>query len=141
MIGFDTNILVRYLVEDDPIQSPIARDLIERLSEKEPGFVSVVAMAEAAWVLGSTYRFTDSQTAAALERILQTEVLVVERESEVYEATEIMREGRGSFADALIAVVDRLVGCQHTLTFDRKAARLPEFELVPTPSTRRGRTR
>ena len=52
MIGLGTNILVRYLAQDDPVQSPKATELIEeRLTEENPGFVSVVAMVETAWVL------------------------------------------------------------------------------------------
>jgi predicted nucleic-acid-binding protein len=52
MIGLDTNVLVRYMAQDDPIQAEIATDLIERrLTERDPGFISVVAMTETAWVL------------------------------------------------------------------------------------------
>ena len=57
MIGLDTNILVRYLTQDDPIQSPKAREIIERrLTEENPGFVSIVAMVETVWVLDRAYK-------------------------------------------------------------------------------------
>ena len=49
MIGLDTNVLVRYMAQDDPIQAKIATDLIERrLTESDPGFISIVAMTETA---------------------------------------------------------------------------------------------
>jgi len=129
MIGLDTNILVRYLTRDDPAQSPKAIELIEqRLSEDGPGFISLVAMAETAWVLERVYGFADEIIAAAIERTLQAEALVVESEHEVFIAMSALKEGRGSFADALIGALGAKAGCTRTLTFDRKALRLPDFE-------------
>ena len=87
MIGLDTNILVRYLTQDDPVQSPAATKLIERrLTTENPGFVSIVAITEIAWVLERAYGLADHEVAAAIERTLQTDVLVVESEGEVFTA-------------------------------------------------------
>jgi predicted nucleic-acid-binding protein len=131
VIGLDTNILVRYLAQDDPVQSPKATELIERrLTGDDPGFVSVVAMVETVWVLDRAYGLADDEIAAAVERTLQADVLVVENEQEVFSAMIALREGRGSFADALIGALGARVGCSRTLSFDRKASRLPGFELV-----------
>ncbi|MBI1775110.1 MAG: type II toxin-antitoxin system VapC family toxin [Proteobacteria bacterium] len=130
MIGLDTNVLVRYLAQDDPIQSLKAADVIERrLSEANPGFLSVLAMVETAWVLERAYDLSDAKIAAAIERILQASVLVVESEQEVFTAMIALKEGRGSFADALIGALAAKAGCSHTLTFDRNALRLPDFAL------------
>jgi predicted nucleic-acid-binding protein len=72
MIGLDTNILVRYLTQDDPVQSPMATDIIEfRLTEENPGFISIVALVETVWVLDRAYGLADDEIAAALERMLQ----------------------------------------------------------------------
>jgi predicted nucleic-acid-binding protein len=131
MIGLDTNILVRYLAQDDLLQSPIATDLIEhRLTEEEPGFISVVAMAEVAWVLERAYGLANRDVAAAIEGVLQAEVLVVESEQEVFTAMVALKEARGSFADALIGALGGKAGCSRTVTFDRRAQRLSEFELL-----------
>jgi predicted nucleic-acid-binding protein len=131
VIGLDTNILLRYLAQDDPVQSPKATELIEeRLTEGDPGFVSVVAMVETAWVLDRAYGLADHEIAAAIERMLQADVLVVENEQEVFAAMIALREGHGSFADALIGGLDRRAGCNRTLTFDRKALQLPGFEFL-----------
>jgi predicted nucleic-acid-binding protein len=131
MIGLDTIILVRYLAQDDPLQSPIATDLIEhRLTEDEPGFISVVAMAEVAWVLERAYGLADQDIAAAIEGVLQAEVLIVESEQEVFTAMVALKERRGSFADALIGALGAKAGCSRTVTFDRRAQRLSEFELL-----------
>ena len=128
MIGFDTNVIVRYLTQDDPVQSPKATELIERgLTEQDPGFVSVVAMAETAWVLERVYGRTAEEIAAVIERMLEVEVLVVESEQEVFTAMIAVKEGRGSFADALIGALGARAGCSHTVTFDQKALRLTAF--------------
>lgn len=130
MIGLDTNILVRYLAQDDPIQSPIASNLIERrLTEENPGFISVVAMAETVWVLERAYGLANQDIAEAIERTLQTDVLVVECEQEVFTAMIALKDGLGSFAGALIGALGTKAGCLRTLTFDRNALRLPDFEL------------
>jgi predicted nucleic-acid-binding protein len=131
MIGLDTNILVRHIVQDDPVQSSKATHFIERvLTEQNPGFLSTMAMAEAAWVLERVYTLADDEIVAVIERILQIEVLVVEHEQEVFAAMLALKEGRGSFADALIGALNTEAGCSRTLTLDRKALRLPGFELL-----------
>lgn len=131
MIGLDTNVLVRYLAQDDPLQSPKATEFIERrLTAQNPGFISVVAMAETARVLERAYGLADEAIAAAIERTLQADVLVVESEQEVFTAMIALKEGRGSFADALIGALDDKAGCSRTLTFDQNALRLAGFALL-----------
>jgi predicted nucleic-acid-binding protein len=131
MIGLDTNILIRYLTQDDPVQSAKATQILERrLTPKNPGFVSVVAMVEVVWVLARAYGLTAPEIAASLERLLQVEVLAIENEQEVFTAMVALKQGRGSFADALIAELGARAGCARTLTFDQKAVRLPGFELA-----------
>jgi predicted nucleic-acid-binding protein len=130
MIGLDTNILVRYLTQDDPVQSGKATEVMERrLNEENPGFVSVLAMAEMVWVLDRAYGFSGAEIAAAVERLLQSEVLAVENEQEVFTAMIAIKQGQGSFADAIIAALGAKAGCSCTLTFDQKALHLPGFEL------------
>jgi len=129
MIGLDTNILVRYLTQDDPAQSRKATEILERrLTEQNPGFVSIVAMVETVWVLDRAYGFSSQEIAAAVERILQADVLVVENEFEVFMAMIAVKEGQGSFADAIIAGLGAKANCSCTLTFDEKALRLPGFK-------------
>jgi predicted nucleic-acid-binding protein len=130
MIGLDTAILVRYLAQDDPVQSPIATDIMEfRLTEGNPGFISVVAMVETVWVLDRAYGLADREIAAALERMLQADTLVIENEQQVFTATMALKEGSGSFADALMGALGDRAGCVHTLTFDKACLKLPAFEL------------
>lgn len=131
MIGLDTNILVRYLAQDDPIQSAKATEIIERrLTEENPGFVSAVAMVETVWVLERAYRLGSDEIAAAIERTLQIDVLVVENEQEVFTAMIGLKQGKGAFADAMILALGARAGCSYTLTFDQKASRLSGFRLA-----------
>ena len=131
MIGLDTNILIRYLTQDDPAQSAKATEILERrLTPKNPGFVSVVAMVETVWVLDRAYGLTPQEIATTIERLLQVEVLAIQNEQEVFTAMVALKQGRGSFADALIAELGAQAGCTRTLTFDQKARHLAGFELV-----------
>jgi predicted nucleic-acid-binding protein len=127
MIGLDANVVVRYLTQDDALQSARATTLIEGLTEANPGFISVVAMVETAWVLKSSYGFPDRRIAAAIEGLLKADTLLVEDEREVSVAMMALKRRQGSFADALIAALGAKAGCSVTYTFDRKAARLPGF--------------
>lgn len=126
----DANVLVRYFAQDDAVQSAIATEVIEhRISRGEPGFVSIVAMAETISVLERFYRLDKMQIADVVQTMLEAAALVVEGEREVFTAMTALREGRGEFADALIGALSATAGCSRTLTFDRGALRLPGFEL------------
>jgi predicted nucleic-acid-binding protein len=128
MIGLDTNVLVRYFAQDDPVQSPKATGFIERnLTPESPGFISIVTMVETVWVLERSYGLDREGVGAAIERILQADAFVVEQEREVFIASIALASGLG-FADALIEALGAKAGCSHTVTFDRKALRAPGFE-------------
>lgn len=128
MIGLDTNILVRYLAQDDPEQSAIATEVMERrLSSENRGFVSLVAMVELVWVLTRSYRIARADIAAIIRGLLEVDRLVIEQDQAVFTAMCALADGTGGFADVLIAQIGTQAGCAHTLTFDRKAARLPGF--------------
>lgn len=132
MIGLDTNVLLRYLVQDDPTQSPKATEMIERrLTKAHPGFVSLVCILEIVWVLGSLYKRSRPQIAGHIEMILAADTLEVQNEQEVYQALIAFRSGSGTFEDALIGALGTWWGCSETLTFDEDAAkRLSGFQLL-----------
>jgi predicted nucleic-acid-binding protein len=130
VIGLDTNILVRYFAQDDQVQSRQATEIIEhRLTEDQPGFISLVTMAEMVWVLERAYDMSKLEIANVVERILQADTLSVQNEQEVFTAMIALKTGAGSFSDALIAALGTWAGCASTLTFDRKATRLKGFQL------------
>ena len=129
MIGLDTHVIVRYLTQDDRIESQKAAEIIQqRLSTENPGFISVLAMVETVWVLDRVYGLGDQEIARTIERMLQIDVLLLEYEPEVFTAMIALKEGRGCFADALIAALGDRAGCEYTLTLDQKARRLSGFK-------------
>ncbi len=131
MTGLDTNIIVRYIMQDDPVQSAKAIRIIERsFTEQNPAFISLASILETAWVLESSYRLSHQQVAQAIERMLQIESLNIQNEHEVSAAARALKTGQGSFADALIGALGIWAGCDFTLTFDKKASRLQGFELI-----------
>ena len=132
MIGLDTNIILRYLLQDDPKQTRQANHVIDgQLSDENPGFISLVTVLEIVWVLRSLLKRTPVQIAGHLEQLLAADTFEVQNDQQVFEAIFALRRGTGEFEDALIGALDAWAGCSMTLTFDRKAARLPHFRLVP----------
>jgi predicted nucleic-acid-binding protein len=130
VIGLDTNVLLRHVMQDDPAQSKKATSIIEGLTAKEPGYVSHVVLAELAWVLERSYKIPDTTIASTIVGILHIGTFVVQDEEAVVLALRAMSDGRGTFADALISILSERAGCDRTLTFDRRAIGLPGFELI-----------
>ena len=132
MIALDTNVLLRYMAQDDPSQSARATEIIERrLSARSPGFVSLACVLEIVWVLGSLYKRTRTEVADHIEMLLAADRLDVQNEQQVYDAVVALRSGTGSFEDALIGSLGTWKGCTATLTFDEGASkRLSGFRLI-----------
>jgi predicted nucleic-acid-binding protein len=131
MIGLDTNVVLRYLLQDDPKQTRQANQIFDRqLSEQTPGFINLVTVLEVVWVLRSLLKQNSSQIATHLENLLTADSLEVQNEQQVFEAAFALKRGTGEFEDALIGALNAWIGCSHTLTFDRKAARLPHFKAI-----------
>ena len=123
MIGLDTNVLVRYIMQDDIKQSAIAGRLLESLTVESPGFVSLVAIVELGWVLSSAYELSRSELMEAVDALLRTKQIVVERAETVWKSLIRLQRCGGDFADCLIACSAEAAGCAKTMTFDRDAAK------------------
>lgn len=130
MIALDTNVLVRYLVQDDATQARIATDVIEALSDLERGFVCREVMIELVWVLERAYAFTRTDIAAALDGLLSATELELEAADDLGLAIELYRNDGYGFADLMIAAAARRSGARELVTFDRKAARLRDVRLL-----------
>jgi predicted nucleic-acid-binding protein len=125
VIGLDSNVLVRYLAQDDPRQSARATRLIEReLSETNPGYVALVALVETCWVLRRAYRVTAAELHDLVRDLLDVRQLVVEQRAVVGAALAQSDRRTGDFAGALVAACARAAGCARVVTFDRSAAKL-----------------
>lgn len=130
MIGLDTNVIVRYIMQDDGKQSPLATHLIESLSAEEPGFIPLVSMVELGWVLLSAYGLDRGQLIEAFTGLLRTKELVVERAEIVWQALRLLQGTNADFADCLIACSASSAGCARTMTFDRGAAKCAGMTLL-----------
>ncbi|MDA8261169.1 MAG: type II toxin-antitoxin system VapC family toxin [Betaproteobacteria bacterium] len=130
MIGLDTNVLVRYIAQDDPKQSPMATDLIESLTADTRGYVGVVSVVELVWVLTDCYALTKAELCEVLATLLRTKEIVVAHADTVWQALRLFKEGEADFADCLIERFAKEAGCDYTATFDRDAARHCGMRLV-----------
>ncbi len=130
MIGLDTNVLVRYIMQDDARQSAKATALIESLDTDRPGFVTLVSIIELYWVLTSCYHLTNEQVKQALEALLRTRQIVVDRSDQVLRALRVFDAGKADFADCLIERTAASAGCKNTMTFDVKAAKHAGMALI-----------
>lgn len=129
MIGLDTNVIVRYLVQDEPNQSAHAGAVIDALTDTEPGFLSLVTVVEVYWVLRRAYKLGADRCAELIGGLVDARELRVGHDSTVRVALAAVNGGT-DFADAVIAELGRDAACTHTVTFDRRAARLPGMRLL-----------
>lgn len=121
MIGVDTNVLVRYLAQDEPNQARVAAKLFASLSPSSPAFVSHVVLAETVWVLESCYAADSSKIGEVVATLLRTDAIRVERADMVWQALRRFLATQGDFSDALIAELAQAAGCERIFSFDRGA--------------------
>ncbi len=131
MKGIDTNVLVRYLVQDDAAQVRAANHFIETVcTEEDPGFISHVVLCEITWVLESNYHQARDKIAGVIELLLQVGNIEVMSPDVVWRALEDFRQSNADFADHLVARSHEACGCNTTVTFDKKAAKQTGFTLL-----------
>jgi len=130
MIGLDTNVLVRYIAQDDPAQSPPATRLIESLTAENPGYVGLVALVELVWVLAGCYASSRDEVCNVLETLLHTREIVVDQADTVWKALRLFKEGKADFADCLIERSANAAGCAYTASFDRAAVKHCGMRLI-----------
>ncbi|HEY8508096.1 MAG TPA: type II toxin-antitoxin system VapC family toxin [Steroidobacteraceae bacterium] len=126
MPGIDTNVLVRFLTRDDPVQFQRAQKIIERdASAQNPIFISLVVLLETEWVLRSRYELTKSEILATFSDLLSSYDLRFEDDASVEEALHTWKNSTAQFADCLIAARHRACGCRATASFDAGALGVP----------------
>lgn len=131
MIGLDTNVVVRYLAQDDPRQSAAATRFIEKsLSADTPGYIALIVLAEIVWVLVSNYKADRRKIIDVVEGLLTTQQLQLESPDLVWRAVRRYSSSKVDFSDALVVESSQAAGCTKTLTFDRAATTTSGFELL-----------
>ncbi|MES2308895.1 MAG: type II toxin-antitoxin system VapC family toxin [Verrucomicrobiota bacterium] len=123
MTGIDTNVFVRYVTQDDPIQSRFATEWIEsHCTSKNPGWINRIVLCELVWVLSRGYRYTKKDVTRLLDRILETDSLEVESPDEVRRALHDYTNGDADFSDYLLVHTNLAKKVRSTITLDQKAA-------------------
>jgi predicted nucleic-acid-binding protein len=131
MIGIDTNLLLRLVVNDDERQSlAVERFIQQRSSADAPCYISNIVLVETVWVLETAYGFDRAMVADTLTMLFEVEQFDFESPEDVAAAIEEFRQNRVEFADCLLGRMNLFAGCEYTITFDRKAAKLPGFKLL-----------
>ena len=130
MTGLNTNILVRFITQDDPLQSPKGDAIMNSLTPDEPGWIAIASTAEFAWVMKRIYRVNREDDYSMLTMFLTWPDIVMENANLVRSAANLFRQGTAEFTDYLVESSAREAGCSRTLTFDRKAAKSAGMTLV-----------
>jgi predicted nucleic-acid-binding protein len=131
VIGLDTNVLARYLTQDDPVQAARAGACIRTaVARHERCYISAIVLCELAWVLRGAYRISKADLLVTLERLLSTVQFVVGDKDIVRAAVEAYRSGRADFADYVIGALHAEAGCDKTATFDRRLRGDAKFQIL-----------
>jgi len=128
MIGLDTNVLVRYIAQDEPKQSALATKLIDSLTQDNPGFITIVTIVELVWVMQSCYQLTKVEIVNILNTLVATKELIIENTETVIRATRIFSLSKADFSDCLIERSADKAGCQYSVTFDLGAIKHAGFK-------------
>ena len=130
MIGLDTNVLVRYIVQDEPAQARKASALIESLTDEAPGFISMVALVEFVWVIQGCYAADKEATVAILDKLVRLRTLRLENMDVVARAVRVYAASKADFADCMIECAGSHAQCSHTATFDSAASKTAGMQLI-----------
>ena len=129
----DTNLLLRFVLDDDAVQSRQVRAFLSSRTTFDPGYISLITLCEFAWVLTRFYRLPRATVADTVEAILNMANIEVERAAIVQRAVGHFRESQAGFGDCCIASFGEAAGCEYTFTFDKAAAKLPDMRLLGAP--------
>ncbi len=131
MTGLDTNVLLRYLLQDDPKQSPLATRFVDECCTPDnPGRVNVVVLCELVWVLSRGYHYDRQSIAKVLREMLAAPELSIEQDEAVWQTLRLYERGTAGFADYFIGILNHRAEASPTVTFDQKAAKESLFKLL-----------
>jgi len=131
VIGLDTNVIVRYIVQDDAKQAAVATRLFEGvLTAEQPGVITLVTICETAWVLSQCYEADKARIHEVIQALLGSRQLLVEQSELVWKALRAWEKSSADLSDALVGEILAAQGCEKVMTFDKSAAKLPGFELL-----------
>lgn len=127
MIALDTNVLVRYIIRDDPDQTMRATELIEGLTKQTCGFITAIVLSELDWVLKSAYKLKKMERILIVDNVLSASVFEVENLVSCVRALRSFEEGNADYSDYLIEQLAYESGCSTVVTFDKEALKSKGF--------------
>jgi len=131
MYGLDTNALIRYLTRDDPAQYAKSAAFIRAATDRGERFlINTAVLCELVWALATTFDYSREEIAGALEQMFATAQFDIERLDEARQALGDFRSTKAGFSDALIGRINRALGAEHTVTFDRDLKAVETFRLL-----------
>ncbi len=130
LIGIDTNVLARYLLQDDEKQSKLASALLESFNDNQKGYISTVVLVELYWLLKQTYKQPKSMIVDIFKALLTTDVFIIESSHRVAKSLAMIEHSSADFADTLISLSGKEANCDYTATFDVKASKYAGMTLL-----------
>lgn len=135
MIALDTNVWIRYIVQDDEQQALLATYLIEtQCTIENPAFINEITLCEIIWVLKRAYRYEKSVISTILQQLLNTDEIYISSYNEAQKAYHDYVIGNADFSDYFIARLNEKIGCSYTFSFDKKACQHESFKLLSSSS-------
>lgn len=130
MIALDTNVLVRFLTQDEPGQGALAAEAMSALTSERPGFVGREVLIELVWVLERAYKYSRSDIVHAIEALFSAAEVVIEVSEDLGGILRLYEDEGFGFADLMIRQAAFRSGADTLLTFDKKAADLDGVTLL-----------
>lgn len=132
MIGLDSNVLLRSVLNDDPVWGEASyRFIAKHCTEDEPGYVNPIVLAEICWTLRRRTEFTRAKLADFIEGLLEADNIELAEQDKVVRALARFRNGPAGFVDYLIAELNSAVGAADTYTIDKDAVKSGAFKPIP----------
>ena len=131
MRAIDTNVLIRFFMDDDTNQGSTARRFFEASkAQREPLLITPHVICELVWVLNTSFRLAKDEVVQIIQGIMESDIFTIERASVMRSALLRYGQGRADFADYLIGEIASAAGCRDTVTFDRALKGSPGFTIL-----------
>jgi predicted nucleic-acid-binding protein len=131
MKGLDTNVVVRYLTQDDPVQAQKATQILEEdAAQGEVFYLTSIVLCELVWVMEDAYHYSRHDVETVLDRSLRTAQFRFDHKDQLWLALHDYRAGPADFSDYLIGRLGMQAGCTETLTFDTSLNNRRHFRLL-----------
>ena len=130
MKGIDSNVLLRYLMNDDPHQSEHARAFMSSLTTDHPGYINLIVLIETVWVLRHHYKIHRDIMLSTIAGLLNVPSLLFQHDEEIRQALRLCQHQGVDLPDALLTRINQSAGCHETVTFDLTATRLQHMSLL-----------